>query len=236
MEGAPLKPIPQTVEAANELTRFQPDLDVLAHLQSTADRVQEVVPDCVGMSIAWVEAGVAFTLVASDEEIAVLDALQYLAGGPCVVGVELSQGIAVGEDDLLGEEQWRLFSAGTAARAVRSTLTLPLTQRGEVHGSANLYAASDHAFEDHHEEIALILGGSVSNIISNADLSFSTRGDAERAPQTLRSQQTIDHAIGLIASSLRLDLDTAAERLAESARRAGITTEQFARALMGLWK
>ena len=80
-----MQPIPETIELAHELSReLDRDFDVLRHLQGVADKVQAVVPDCVGLSIAWLDRDVAFTLVASDEEIALLDAVQYLAGGPCV--------------------------------------------------------------------------------------------------------------------------------------------------------
>jgi GAF domain-containing protein len=229
-----LKPIPQTVEAARELGRYQPDFDVLGYLQETADKVQALVPDCVGMSLAWVDHGVTFTLVASDAEIAVLDAVQYLAGGPCVEGVERQQGLAVNKEELLDEERWRLFGDATAAKGVMSTLTLPLLEHGTVVGSANLYGASAHAFDDHHEEIAELLGARVSDIVRNADLSFSTRRAAERAPEALRAQHSVDQAVGMIVASMRVDADTAVQRLLEASERAGISAEQFARALVNL--
>jgi GAF domain-containing protein len=229
-----VKPIRETVEAARELGRYQPDLDVLGYLQDTADKVQAVVPDCIGISLAWVDHGLTFTLVASDAEIAVLDAVQYLAGGPCVAGVELEHGLALDDADLLDEERWRLFADASAARGVMSTLTLPLVHQGEVLGSANLYGGSAHAFDGHHEVLARLLGGRVSDIVRNADLSFSTRRLAERAPQTLQSQNAVDQATGIIIASLRVGADAAAERLKDAAQRAGISVEQFARALVNL--
>ena len=231
-----MKPIRETIELANELRRYQPDGEVLNYLQDIADRVQVVVPDCVGLSLAWLDCGVAFTLVATDEEIAVLDAVQYLAGGPCVDAVADGQGKGIGvhQQDLLDEGSWQYFSQATAARAIRSTLTLPLTQDGVVVGSANLYAASDQAFEGHEDEIAMIFGASASHIVRNADLSFSTRRAAERSPESAKAQGLVDVAVGIIAESLKLDPDTAAQRLMEAAKRAGISREKFARALVNL--
>jgi GAF domain-containing protein len=231
-----VKPIPQTIELANELSRYQPDADVLDYLQGIADKVEALVPDCVGLSLAWLERGVAFTLVATDVEIAVLDAVQYLAGGPCVDAVadDTHEGLEVHEHDLLDESLWQYFSQATAAKAIRSTLTLPLTQDGAVVGSVNLYAASDQAFEGHDDEIAKILGASVSDIVRNADLSFSTREAAERSPESAKAQGLVDVAVGMIAESLKLDLDTAAQRLMAAAQRAGISREKFARALVDL--
>lgn len=230
-----LRPIPQTVETAAELGRYDPDLDVLRHLQDTADKVQGVVPDCIGLSIAWVDQGIAFTLASSEEEIAVLDAVQYLAGGPCVAAVERDEGIEVSESELMDEERWRMFGRATAHRAVRSTLTLPLVSDGDVVGSANLYAASDHAFEGHHDELARILGGRVSDVVRNADLSFSTRVTAEQAPGSLRRQNSLDAATGILAGAFNLDPDQAFQRLQDAAQRAGISIEQFAQALIELY-
>jgi GAF domain-containing protein len=229
-----LEPIRETVEAARELGRYQPELDVLKYLQETADKVQVLVPDCIGLSLAWVEQGLTFTLVASDAEIAVLDAVQYLAGGPCVEGVEIEQGLAVRGDDLLDEERWRLFADATASRGVMSTLTLPVIEEGTVMGSANLYGASAHAFDGHHEELAQLLGGRVSDIVRNADLSFSTRQAAQRAPETLQAQNAVDQAVGILIASMSVNAETAAERLDQAAMRAGISTAQFARALVDL--
>jgi hypothetical protein len=155
-------PIPQTIEAAEELERYQPELDLVAYLQKTADEVQSRVPDCVGMSIALLDEGVTFTLVATDDEIATLDAVQYLAGGPCVDAVHAERGVEVRKDDLLDEASWQLFAQATAARAIRSTLTFLLTRERRVIGSVNLYAASDKAFEGHHEQLAQIVGASAA--------------------------------------------------------------------------
>ena len=227
-------PIPETVQLSEELTRFSPSFDVASHLQTTADQVQVVVPDCVGLSIAWLDQGVAFTLVASDEEIAVLDAVQYLASGPCAEAVERGVGQRWSGEEPLDERGWQFFAQATAARAVRSTLTLPLTHGDRIVGTSNLYAASDHAFEGHHETLAQILGASAADVVRNADLSFATRRVAEQSLQALRSDDVTNMAIGMLAEKLKLDLDSAAQRLADAAVRAGITSEQFAQALVAM--
>ena len=77
-----MRPITQTVEAISLVSRDADENDLLTVLQDLADKVEELVPDCVGLSIAWADHGVTFTLVASDEEVAVLDGLQYFDGGP----------------------------------------------------------------------------------------------------------------------------------------------------------
>ena len=230
-----MHPIAQTIETARELSRHQPEIDVLQHLQDTGDLVQQIVPELIGLSIAWVDQGVAFTLMASDDEIAALDGLQYLAGGPCVESVEREESLEAAGADLFDEASWQHFAQSLAATSVRSTLTLLLTDDGHTVGSVNLYAASDDAFEGHHQVLADLLGAQVSDVVRNADLSFSTRTVAEDAPETLRSQQVVDTATGILAAALGLDVDEASWRLDAAARRAGISNGQFARALVALY-
>ncbi|WP_445258997.1 ANTAR domain-containing protein [Nocardioides aurantiacus] len=231
-----MQPIPETIELADELSReLDRDFDVLRHLQGVADKVQAVVPDCVGLSIAWLDRDVAFTLVASDEEIALLDAVQYLAGGPCVEAGDAGGGLLWEEGDPLDERGWQAFTQATAARAIRSTLTMPLLDGGRVVGTANLYAASAHAFEDRAEELAGILGGSASQVVANADLSFSTRSRFEEAPAALRERDLVDHAVGILIGALGLEPSTAEARLVDAAARAGLTPQQLARGLVALF-
>src|SRR3954453_6300390 len=80
----PLEPIPETVEAVANLDPAADDGSLLADLIRLSRRGEEIVPDLVGVSLARLDQDLTFTLVATAEEIAVLDAIQYAAGGPCV--------------------------------------------------------------------------------------------------------------------------------------------------------
>lgn len=231
-----MQPIPESAEMASVLTQYNPDFDVLQHLQDTADRVQAVVPDCVGLSIAWIDQGVAFTLVASTEEIAVLDGVQYLDGGPCVDAVDPAGPVELSASELMDEDRWRMFAQATAHQGIASTLTLPLVHDGEVVGSINLYASTDRAFEGHHEQLSAIVGGDAQAVVANADLTFSTRRAAEEAPSRLQHQETVDTAVGLLVGVFNVDADEAASRLSEAAAKAGIGVVDFARALVGLYQ
>ena len=231
-----MRPIPQTIETTTILRRYDPEFDVLQHLQDTADKVQVVVPECIGMSVAWLDQQLAFTLVATDQEIAVLDAVQYMTGGPCVDVVDRGHGLEAGRSDLMDEESWRLLAAATAHRGIASTLTFPLTHDGQVVGSVNLYAASPHAFEGQHEQLAALLGGRVSDVVRNSDLTFATRRAAEESPATLQGQNRIDQAVGLLIASTGLAPDAALKQLTQAAERAGITPEVLAEAVLALYE
>jgi GAF domain-containing protein len=229
-----MEPLPETVQAAEELGPFAGD-ELLESIVAMGARVQVIVPDCVGLSLASSEHGVTFTLVATTHEIATLDAIQYLADdGPCLEAVRAERVLGYDRDDLLAERTWQDFAAATADVGVASTLTLPILAAGRVTGSINLYAASDAAFTGHHEAIADVFGAWAPGAIANADLMFRTRQEAVQAPERLRQQGTVDRATGLVAESEGISLAAAQRRLCEAAERAGISEAQLAEAVLKL--
>jgi GAF domain-containing protein len=227
-----MEPIPETAEAVDELDpSVDDDGNLLADLIRRATLGQEIVPDLVGVSIAGLDQGLTFTLVATAAEIAVLDGIQYLTGGPCVEGAHSDQVIDF-DADPFHEEQWRLFAEATASRAVRSTLTLPVLTDGRVVGSVNLYGGSQRAFNGHHDQLAAVFGAWAAGAVANADLSFSTRREAQRAPAQVRDQNHIDQATGIIAAQLGLGVEAALTHLRDAATRAGVSLLQLANGIL----
>lgn len=106
-------PIPETEQAVGELEHVTGGAGLLEVLVDRAARAREIVPDLLGVSVARVQEGLTFTLVASDEDVTVLDALQYVAGGPCVEGArsgEIKEMRLTGGHGPLNEEAWRAFA------------------------------------------------------------------------------------------------------------------------------
>jgi hypothetical protein len=197
-----MEPIPETVEAMEEFGPFA-EGDLLGELRQQGVRVRGLVPDLVGLSLASVEHDVTLTLVASSEEIAVLDGVQYLFGGPCVDAVEANAVREYNDDDVLDERAWQQFSLATAHAAVASTLTLPVLAEDLVVGSVNLYAASRNAFGDMHQEIADVFHAWAPGAVTNADLSFDTRKAAEQAPGKPSCRSGHGHPRGLVRNQPR---------------------------------
>jgi GAF domain-containing protein len=228
----PMEPIPETVEALDELDPGADDRDLLVYLRRLADRAKQIVPDLVGASVARLDENLTFTLVATAEEIAVLDAVQYAAGGPCVDGAHALMAREFRDGDVLDEQRWQLFAEATAAHTVRSTLTLPVLGEGRVVGTVNLYAASRRAFMGHHEQLAEVFGAWAAGAVANADLSFTTRREAAAVPERVREQSFIEVAVGILAAELDLDVEAARARLRDAAARAGVQAAHFARNLI----
>lgn len=230
-----MEPIPQTTEAIEEFGPFGYDDDLLERLHAQTDRVQEVVPDCVGVSVTSVADGVTFTLVATHLEAGLLDALQYVEeNGPCIDAVREADVLECDSEQILDEEEWRLFASGTAALGVASSLSLPILEDGAVVGSVNLYAASPRAFTGLHEEVAAIFDAWAPGAVTNADLTFSTRRRAEQAPEALRAGLRIEIAAAIIAARRGVDLDAGNRLLNEAAQRAGVSATRLAETVIEL--
>ncbi len=223
-----MEPIPQTTEAIEEFGPFGYDDDLLDRLRAQADAVQVLVPDCVGVSLASLADGVTFTLVATDLEAGLLDALQYVGDGPCLEAVRDAGVLECDGERILDEEEWRLFASGTAALGVASSLSLPILADDAVVGSVNLYAASPRAFGGLHEDVARIFDAWAPGAVTNADLSFSTRRTAEEAPGTLRAGLRLEVAAAIVAGRRGVDLEKGRRLLDDAARRAGVSVTRLA--------
>ncbi len=226
----PMEPTPQTAEALRELAR-QGEVALGVELYAMAGRVRSLVPELIGLSLAAVEDHVTLTLVASSEELAGLDAVQYLDGGPCVDAIDRGQPLAVDIANLLDEGSWQLYARAGAASGVATTLSLPILEGEQVLGGVNLYASAADAFEGKHDEVAEAVSSVAQLAVTNADLSFRTRVAAEEAPQRVREASDLSIALGIISASQNVNIPIARQRLIKAAHRAGITEAQAARTI-----
>jgi hypothetical protein len=218
----PLEPLPETDRALAGLAGFEggPFGD---ELMVWAEQVEEVVPNLVGLSVAALREGLTFTLAATQEHIALLDAVQYVFGGPCVDAALQGSRVHGGDnaEGLLNEQRWAQFARGSAARGVMSTLSLPVQDEGRVVGSVNLYAATPDAFRGKESRVAAIMGAWAPGAVLNADLSFSTREAARLAPQRLEDLSVLDQAAGIVMAAQDVDEARAREIIADAALQTG---------------
>jgi transcriptional regulator with GAF, ATPase, and Fis domain len=228
-----MEPIPETVKAIEELGPFANEADLLDDLKRMGSEVTDLVPDCVGMSLASAEHGVTFTLIASERQLAFINAIQDLVETMEEASRPEPQVDEI-DSDLLDEETWHLLAMATAARCIVSTLTLPIVKDDAIAGAVSLYGASRQAFTGHYEQLAIIFGAWAPGAVTNADLSFSTRRDAEEAPDRLQNESTVGQAAHIVAQFEGVTLGAAYRRIREAADRAGISEEQLAEAVIRL--
>lgn len=229
-----MEPIAETLQAIDELELYPGEASLEERLRTTADRAEQLAPGLVGVSVALQRDDVTFTLVATDEAIATLDAVQYLTSGPCVDAMDLGHGIATPEG-LLSEQRWQTFARASAAAGVESTLTLPVLDGGVVVSTVNLYGREPDTFAGRHQDLAAVFGAWAPGAVTNADLSFATRRAAEQAPRQLKESALVNLATGLLAADRDISLEEAKAQLDDSARRAGVPVHQLARVLVGLY-
>jgi hypothetical protein len=229
--------IPETLQALDEIDARiddNDDNDLAARLTAAADRARDVAPGLVGVSVGSRELGVTFTLVATSEEIATLDAVQYVANGPCVDALDIGHGLTTSPGGLLSEPRWQEFARASAAAGVHSTLTFPVLLDDEVIATVNLYGGAEDTFVDRHDRLAVVMGAWAPGAVTNADLSFSTRALAQEAPELLREAAVLDTATGVVAAQRGIPLAEARAHLEDAARRAGIPVIRLARVIIGL--
>lgn len=215
-----MEPIPESLEALTRLSA-PGEGDLVANIKEAALRVVEAVPECVALSISHFDEDLTFTLLATADDMRILDAAQYLDGGPCQqVAIE---GEELALEDVLDEERWQLFALASAIKGVRSSLSLPLRRNDTVYGSINFYGRTDYAFIGRERDLAMMFGATVQEAVANADLSMASIGRARKAVQTLDERDTINTAVGVLSARHRISVNDAHNRLLDAANRAGIS-------------
>jgi GAF domain-containing protein len=225
-----VEPIPETRELL-ELLKVGPDSDRLeSWLYSRAQQVAALIPDCVGVSIAlFGEEAVTFTFVITAESLRLIDAAQFLDGGPCQESARSDVTLAT---DVLSEQRWHLFALAEAATGVQSSLSLPLRADGAPSGSVNFYGSRPDTFTDRARELATLFGAAADDAVSNADLPMTGLQRARTSAQQVRADARLDIAIGILAERQGLPIEEARERLHDAAARAGIEVGALARLLL----
>ena len=228
-----MQPLPEIQAELDRLTALSGgDLDMAELLRSMSELAVAVVPSCVAVSISITSSGGLFTITSTSPELSVVDAIQYLSGGPCVACFDHGEELYL--PDVLDEKRWQLTSEASAARGIRSSLSMPLRDGEKVIGALNLYGGQLNSFERKERLIAGIFGARIEEIVTNADLSFMTREFARELPERLAAASRVDEAVGILMARQGWSATEARERLAEAASRAGVPAERLADALVDL--
>ena len=225
-----MEPLPETAEALRLLDVGGEGEGLLAALQRTAGRVAAAIPECLGVSIAFFDSGLTFTLLATESRLRALDAVQYLDGGPCQTSAETGEEVAV--PDLLDEGRWQLMAIASGALGVHSSLSLPLRRGGEVVGSINFYGAGTDSFDERARQLATLFGAAAEDAVANADLSMASVERAREAPQQVATNVAFDQAVGVLMQRRGIERDEAVRLMHDAADRAGVPPPALARLIL----
>jgi GAF domain-containing protein len=227
-----MEPLPETRDALT-LLDLVGEGELRDEVSRAAEQVGRLVPGLAAFSVGAVRQGITLTYVATSAESARLDAVQYVDDGPCQQAARTALVVTTEHGDLLDEGRWQLYAQASAAEGILSSLSLPVIERDVVVGGINLYGRRPDTFVGHHEEIADLFGAWAAGAVTNADLDFTTRTEATRAPRRLEDLQTVQHAVRLLASSSGVSRALAETRLYEAAARAGIPVLALALMVIG---
>jgi GAF domain-containing protein len=223
-----MEPLPEVTAALGDLQGLLAEPgDLAAKLDAVANVAVGLVPSCMGVSLTVIIEGDPFTITSTDPEAGVVDAAQYLDGGPCVDAAEHAGQVTV--EDVLDEDQWQVFQLASAAAGIRASLSVPLRDDGErVIGALNLYATEPDAFHDRADIIAGIFGAPVEELVANADLSFRTRDWARELPARVAAKVDLETAVGVLMAQRGWDATTSRERLRDAAAHAQVPVGRLA--------
>lgn len=221
-----LRPIAQTQEAFAMLEGDEGERLERSVLH-IGQRVREISPSCIAVSLSVVESALTFTVVANNKVGTYMDAMQYLDGGPCLDSAE--DGELLASRAPTDEDRWCMFAKGGRHLGIESTLSLPVLEDDSVVATVNLYGDTSDAFDGRHENLAAVCGAWASNAVTNADLDFNSAVRAAAAPDRLMAHRDLDLAAGVVSTARHLDLEEARSRISRAARLAGVSSPEFAR-------
>jgi GAF domain-containing protein len=224
-----VEPIPESLGVLARLSATA-DVDLVDNLKQAASEVVRAVPECLALSISHFDDDLTFTLVSTSDEVRIVDASQYLDGGPCESAA--NDGDAVYLGDILDEDRWQWFALAAAAHGVRSSLSLPLRRGDRIYGSVNFYASTEYAFVGRERDLATMFGAAVQEAVANGDLSMSSLGRARRAEKALEDRDKVDTAVGILAARQRVSPSEAYDNLIDAAARAGVSATALAEAVL----
>jgi GAF domain-containing protein len=172
-------------------------------LESALTRIAEfavrAVPGADGAGLTLMERGHPDTLVASEEFVRQVDAIQYGIGeGPCISAAQQRRTVMCGS--LSTDGQWPRFGPRVARLGVHSALSLPLIADGDVLGAMNIYARARDAFDERAVELGELFAVPAAISVHNAQVLAQTGRLADQLQAALTNRSTIDRALGILMS------------------------------------
>jgi transcriptional regulator with GAF, ATPase, and Fis domain len=121
-------------------------------------------------------------------------------------------------DSMYSERRWPEFRRACLDHGVLSTLSLPMTVEEQTNGALNLYAKSEHAFDDADTATACLFAAQAAIVLANASVYWSARAKSEQLETALVSRAVIEQAKGIIISTMRCSPDEAFDILTKQSQ------------------
>jgi GAF domain-containing protein len=184
-------------ESLRALTRFFVNDGTLGDTLLRVSEMACAITPADDAGITMFVEGKLRTGVFTDPEAVEIDEAQYRTGeGPCLCAHR--DRLIYRIDDTSADPRWPEFAATALAHGVHSTLSVPLTARGESLGALNLYAVMPNAFTDDHERVVVAFADQASIALANAQVYWDARQLGENLNQAIKTRETISQAVGIL--------------------------------------
>jgi len=181
-------------------------------LTKVATFAVHAIPGADGAGLTLIEARRSDTIVATDDFVRDVDAIQYSLGeGPCINAANEKRTYTSGS--LGGESRWPRFGPRVARLGVHSVLSLPLITPDGVFGAMNVYAKEKGAFDEHAIAIGELFSTPAAIAVENAQVLAQAKRLAANLQAALVSRAVIDQALGIIMSRTGGTAEEAFDRL-----------------------
>jgi GAF domain-containing protein len=190
-------------------------------LGDTLRRVSEMacaVTPAAYAGITLMVEGKAQTGVFTHPDAPEIDEAQYQSGeGPCMYAFRDQTVYRI--ESTATDERWPEFARTALSHNIHSTLSLPLTARGEGLGALNLYAQTDGAFSESHEQLAIIFADQASIVLANAQVYWDARELGENLSEAIKTREVISQAVGILMAVGGRSPDAAFKMLSSASQR-----------------
>jgi GAF domain-containing protein len=172
------------------------------------------------------------TGVFTDPEAIEIDEAQYSSGsGPCLDAYRLQTICHI--PSTASDATWQVFSRKALEHGIVTTLSLPLSARGEALGALNLYSRTSGAFDEEVIQAqAMTFAHQASIVLANAQVYWDAHQLNENLSQALRTRSTIDQAIGIVLSGGGRSPEEAFDVLVRASQRENRKLREIAEALV----
>lgn len=189
-----------TSEGLDALAGFFVDEGTLGE---TLGRLSELACDVGPADMAGITMlveGRPNTGVFTDAEAPEIDEAQYSSGqGPCLDAFRHQRIFRIG--DTATEDRWPDFARVAAAHGVVSTLSVPVSARGQGLGALNLYSRVHQAYDEASAASVQTFARQAAVVLVNAQTYGDARALNENLQTAMRSRSTIDYAIGILMAN-----------------------------------
>jgi len=154
------------------------------------------IPRCSAGSVTLWREGQPYTVVSTDDLAQTIDEAQYeTMEGPCLDASRSGNTYVIG--DMRADQRWPTFCAVAATRGALSSMSVPLSVRGESIGALNLYSVEAQGFTG-AERAGRAFAQQAAVAIANARAYHASRTLAETLEHALRASAETEQAKGRI--------------------------------------